>query len=198
MPEIITCPKCDRKLRVPDDLLGQAVKCPTCAATFTAAGAAAEPPPPPKPRADSVRRRPDTYDVETDDDRDDRRDDRDDYNDRPSRRRRRRYLEPHRGTTILVLGIVSFFVLGPILGPIAWIMGNNDLREMRAGRMDREGEGNTNAGRICGMIATIMSIVGIVGCCLFYAIMFAAMGAAGAGGGNPTPTPTPAPGGRRR
>lgn len=59
MPEIINCPQCERKLRVPDNLLGQAVKCPTCGTTFTAAGAAAEPapsfpsaaPPPPPPAA---------------------------------------------------------------------------------------------------------------------------------------------------
>jgi predicted Zn finger-like uncharacterized protein len=45
MPEIVNCPKCDRKLRVPDDLIGQAVKCPTCSETFTATIAAPEPPP---------------------------------------------------------------------------------------------------------------------------------------------------------
>jgi predicted Zn finger-like uncharacterized protein len=38
MPEIVSCPKCARQLRVPDDLLGKNVKCPACSATFTAAG----------------------------------------------------------------------------------------------------------------------------------------------------------------
>jgi hypothetical protein len=47
MPEIINCPQCERKLRVPDNLLGQQVKCPTCSVTFTAAAAPLEPPPPP-------------------------------------------------------------------------------------------------------------------------------------------------------
>jgi hypothetical protein len=42
-------------------------------------------------------------------------------------------------------------------------MGNNDLAEMRAGRMDPEGEGLTNAGRICGIIGTILMVV--AGCC---------------------------------
>ena len=42
------------------------------------------------------------------------------------------------------------------IGIIAWVMGSNDLSEMRAGRMDREGEGQTNGGRICGMIAVIV------------------------------------------
>lgn len=56
---------------------------------------------------------------------------------------------PHRGTTVLVLGIA------------AWVMGNNDLREMAAGRMDPSGRDLTNAGRICGMIAGIFAIVGV-------------------------------------
>jgi len=49
-------------------------------------------------------------------------------------------MKPHRGTLILVLGIVSIFVCGIILGPIAWVMGNNDLREMSAGTMDPSGK----------------------------------------------------------
>jgi predicted Zn finger-like uncharacterized protein len=37
MPIVIDCPFCERKLRVPDDLMGQKVKCPTCGTTFEAA-----------------------------------------------------------------------------------------------------------------------------------------------------------------
>jgi predicted Zn finger-like uncharacterized protein len=63
MPEIVNCPQCERKLRVPDNLLGQLVKCPTCSTTFTASAAPAEaaplvpesaapaPAPPPPPPA---------------------------------------------------------------------------------------------------------------------------------------------------
>jgi len=35
MPEIITCPDCGRKLRVPDELVGKKVKCPDCKVKFT-------------------------------------------------------------------------------------------------------------------------------------------------------------------
>src|SRR5438445_13406693 len=35
MPEIITCPDCGRKLRVPDTLVGKKVKCPDCNTKFT-------------------------------------------------------------------------------------------------------------------------------------------------------------------
>jgi hypothetical protein len=172
MQEIINCPSCQRKLQVPEALLGQDVQCPTCGATFTAtlggqtsAPAAAEPPAvgpqpdlerEPAPRRDPGRRHRDDYD------------DYDDYDDDYDRRRfrRRRDLVPHRGSTILTLGILSLVVCGPILGPIAWIMGNQDMAEIRAGRMDPEGESSTNAGRICGIIGTLLSIVGLVFFCL--------------------------------
>jgi predicted Zn finger-like uncharacterized protein len=36
MPEVVTCPQCERQLRVPDELVGQRVKCPTCGTNFTA------------------------------------------------------------------------------------------------------------------------------------------------------------------
>jgi hypothetical protein len=35
MPQIITCPDCGRKLRVPDELIGKQVKCPDCKMKFT-------------------------------------------------------------------------------------------------------------------------------------------------------------------
>jgi hypothetical protein len=41
-------------------------------------------------------------------------------------------------------------------------MGNNDLREIDAGRMDPSGRGLTQAGKICGMVGTILAIVAIV------------------------------------
>jgi hypothetical protein len=63
---------------------------------------------------------------------------------------------PHRGQTVMVLGILSLFVAPVILGPMAWIMGRNDLKEMDAGRMDRAGRDNTKAGVICGMVSTLL------------------------------------------
>src|SRR5262245_6951881 len=173
MANVINCPNCSRALRVPDDLLGQSVQCPSCQTTFTAnlpessrpSGRAAprdEPEEEPAPRRRAAR--------DEDDD------------DRPSRRSRR--LKPHRGDTIQLLGILSFFIAGPILGPMAWIMGNNDLKEMDAGRMDPAGRSATSTGRMCGMISTILCIVGLAiglgfgvlwfGCCCC-----SAMGGAG-------------------
>ena len=68
---------------------------------------------------------------------------------------------PHRGVLILVLGIVGI-VCCFICGIVAWVMGNNDLREMAAGRMDHEGQGLTQAGKICGMISVIIQVIGLV------------------------------------
>jgi len=71
---------------------------------------------------------------------------------------------------ILVLGILGL-VFCQILGIVAWVMGNGDLKEMDAGMMDPTGRGTTNAGRICGMIATILLIISaVVG--LVFAILF--------------------------
>ena len=70
-------------------------------------------------------------------------------------------MKPHRGTLILVLGILGLVLCAP-LGIVAWIMGKGDLREMDAGAMDPTGRSLTNAGKICGLIATILMIVGVV------------------------------------
>lgn len=63
-------------------------------------------------------------------------------------------LEPHRGTAILVLGILGlvFGLFGLPFGMIAWLWANKDLRKMDRGIMNPEGRGLTRAGRICGMI----------------------------------------------
>lgn len=70
-------------------------------------------------------------------------------------------LRPHRGVLILVLGILGI-VCCFICGIIAWVMGNNDLREIDAGRMDPSGRGLTQAGKICGMVGVILWIVMLV------------------------------------
>ncbi len=161
MPTTVDCPSCSRKLSVPDELLAKQVKCPSCGTIFTATASAgasdpvrAAPPAEEPPRPSQ--RRPPPREPEYEDERA-----YDDYDDEPPRRSgrgsyRRSNLAPHRGSTIMVLGILSLAVAGIILGPIAWIMGNNDMKEIRAGRMDPEGESNTNTGRICGMIATLL------------------------------------------
>ena len=71
-----------------------------------------------------------------------------------------RYLVPHRGGLILALGLIGFVVSCPIFSLMAWVMGSHDLNEMRAGRMDRQGEGMTQAGQVLGMILSALWILG--------------------------------------
>ena len=66
-------------------------------------------------------------------------------------------MQPHRGAVVLTLGIVGIVMCG-IPGIVAWVMGNNDLAEMKAGRMDPSGRGLTSAGRVLGIISLISSI----------------------------------------
>jgi hypothetical protein len=62
---------------------------------------------------------------------------------------------------ILVFGILGLVLCFPF-GIAAWIMGNGDLNEIRSGRMDPTGEGLTQAGRICGIVATVLALLGVV------------------------------------
>ena len=53
-----------------------------------------------------------------------------------------------------------------MLGPTAWILGQTDLKLMRAGQMDRSGEGMTQAGMILGMVMTILAAAVLTLFCL--------------------------------
>ena len=162
MAEIIACPTCQRKLQVPSELLGQTVQCPECKGTFAATAAPAEgavqstaPPPAPAVPEDAPAR-PSRRRFE---------DDEDDLPDLG----RRGALAPHRGGLILAFGVMSLVVCG-LFGPVAWVMGNADLAAMQAGTMDREGEGLTQAGRVLGMIASLLMILSVVGVCALFGI----------------------------
>jgi predicted Zn finger-like uncharacterized protein len=176
MQNTIPCPSCGRQLRVPDDLLGKLVKCPACTQTFTANLSTPTPPAegdvqpetyrpasPPPPLEDYPAESPAAGEEE-------------DYEPRPVRTgRRRRFQTEHRGALVLTLGILSLVVCS-VMGPIAWVMGNNDLTAMRAGRMDPSGEGITQAGRICGIIGSVKLGLELSVCCVWF-IFFAAAGA---------------------
>lgn len=78
-------------------------------------------------------------------------------------------LTPHRGVLVLVLGIVALVVCQPI-GIAAWIMGNNDLREIDAGRMDPEGRSLTQIGRILGIIGVVLFVLGVIATIAMFAL----------------------------
>ncbi|HSM44910.1 MAG TPA: DUF4190 domain-containing protein [Acidimicrobiia bacterium] len=76
------------------------------------------------------------------------------------------YPESSQATTILVLGIIGV-VLCQFLGPVAWVMGNSELQAIDAGRRAPENRGTANAGRILGIIGTVLLVLGIVFTVLF-------------------------------
>ena len=70
-------------------------------------------------------------------------------------------MKPHRGTLILILGILSLIICQPV-GIAAWIMGNADLKQIAAGTMDPEGKSLTQIGKILGIIAVVRMVIGVV------------------------------------
>ncbi|MCG8602581.1 MAG: hypothetical protein MI807_20725 [Verrucomicrobiales bacterium] len=90
-------------------------------------------------------------------------------------------MEPHRGTTILVLGILGI-VLCQICGIIAWVMANKDIPKMEAGTMDPEGLGQANAGKICGIISVILLALGLVFAVIYFIFIAAIVGGAASQG----------------
>jgi hypothetical protein len=60
--------------------------------------------------------------------------------------------------TSLVLGVLSLFCC-PLLAPIAWYLGNQELKAIREGRSPATGEGIAKAGMILGIIGTIWFVL---------------------------------------
>jgi tetratricopeptide (TPR) repeat protein len=71
------------------------------------------------------------------------------------------------GTTILVLGILSIVCLY-ILGPIAWIMGNNALKTLdQYPYADQSQRGTVIAGRVTGIIGTVFLAISVLSWIIF-------------------------------
>jgi len=79
------------------------------------------------------------------------------------------YAYQSQASTVMVLGILSLVVCG-LLGPIAWSMGNTELGRIDRGEADPSARGSAVAGRICGMIASIILIIGVVAVVLLFGI----------------------------
>lgn len=159
MPVIVACPSCGGQLRVADALRGQKVRCPACNHIFDSEAPTHLAPPD----------RPLDLDIDVPDIR---------------RRAPRRDAEPDRGAIVLSLGIISLATvmvwcvapLGAILGLVAWIMGQTDLRKMKSGQMDDQGRGMTQAGWICGILGLVLNGLMTLGCgvlvgCIWYSEM---------------------------
>ncbi len=78
--------------------------------------------------------------------------------------------EHPQGTIVLVLGIVGIFV--GICAPIAWILGNKALGEIRASGVTYSNESQIKTGRMLGKVFTIIYIVLIVLYIVFFIVIF--------------------------
>jgi hypothetical protein len=76
------------------------------------------------------------------------------------------YPEQSQAVTVLVLGILSI-VACQILGPFAWKMGNDELKAIAEQRRSPEGLSMAQAGRVCGIVGTVL--LGLV--ILFFALL---------------------------
>lgn len=161
MPIELTCSGCGQTLRVGDEHAGKKARCPQCGAIvsvpaaetppsgslgpspFDDSGGADEPVNPfsdfPEPSANPYQSPTTPVDIKT-----------------PY------HYKPHRGGLILTLGILGIFCCGP-LGIVAWVMGSSDLKEIRAGQMDPDGQSLTQAGMIVGIVATVLLAIGVIG-----------------------------------
>jgi predicted Zn finger-like uncharacterized protein len=96
------------------------------------------------------------------------------------RRLPRRDAEPDRGAVVLALGIISLagtviYCAAPLwalLGLVAWIMGQTDLRKMKRGVMDDNGRSITKAGWICGILGVAINGLWILGCGTIFGVMW--------------------------
>jgi hypothetical protein len=202
---IIDCPSCCRKLQVPDELLGKAVRCPTCEHTFQST-AVQEPPTPPSasPLAPQTTAGDKPMPPISPEKFEDGEEDNERSWSEPQQFQGRRDAEPHRGTLILVLGIVSIVasalggcmvglggLIGLPLGIAAWVMGRRDLIKMRESSMDDGGKELTKAGWVCGIIGTIMGSVCSLGFLVYVGFIFTMITTARRL--PPPPMPAPAP-----
>ncbi len=86
----------------------------------------------------------------------------------------RRDTHPHRGGTLLTMGIVGLvlalipcplvFPFGLGLGVAAWLMASGDLRAIRANEMDAEGQSMTRASWVLGIIGTVAGTLMLLTC----------------------------------
>ena len=67
-----------------------------------------------------------------------------------------------RATLILVLGILSIPCCGLFTGIPAIILGRNALAEIDGAPGQYGGRGQVNAGYICGIVGTVLSVLGII------------------------------------
>ncbi len=167
---IASCSSCQAQFQVSSDLVGKQGRCPQCQATFTIGGSsqspnpdprqpgAALPPPSADPRQPGSVPHPQQYPPQQ------QFPPQQQYYGAPMGMASGR-MEPHRGGTILALGLIGFFLFLPLC-IVAIVMGKADLKKMDAGLMDPSGRGSTNVGVIMSWIAIGLTIAAFALICV--------------------------------
>ncbi len=171
MPVNITCPNCQKTLRLPENLMGKRVRCPGCQEVFTAEDPEAGVEPVEEQEEEAIQEERPSRPARR---RRREREEDEDYEDEP----RRAHGRPHRGGVILTLGILTLALgclcvfLNWILGGIAISMANADLAAMAQGKMDRSGQGMTNTGKILAIVGLILwTVLWVLSIILRFAVL---------------------------
>ena len=61
----------------------------------------------------------------------------------------------------MVLGILGLVLCG-VIGPFAWVMGSKAVKQIDANPNAYSGRGEANAGKIMGIVGTVLLILGVV------------------------------------
>jgi heme/copper-type cytochrome/quinol oxidase subunit 2 len=72
-----------------------------------------------------------------------------------------RNIEPNRGGTIFIMGILSLAFCWP-LGLVAWLMGRTDLANMRTGTTSSERKSLVQIGMFLGLVGMLIPIITII------------------------------------
>ena len=80
-------------------------------------------------------------------------------------------LLPHRGTLVLVMGILSWSCC--VFGVVAWYLGSQDIKQMNAGRMDPSGLTLTKAGYWIGVCSLLLQLLVFVGYLVVFVLFVA-------------------------
>jgi predicted Zn finger-like uncharacterized protein len=145
MPQLVSCPHCQRQLNVPDALLGKNVKCPSCQNTFTATAAGAGSESAAESSTGAAR-------------------------EEAAGGGGTGGMRPHRGMLILILGIVGvlpcFVCAHWVCAALAVYFGHTDLKAMDRGEIDPAGRGLTKIGWILGIVGLVFLALEICSGCI--------------------------------
>lgn len=107
-------------------------------------------------------------------------------------------VRPHRGGTVLALGILSITTAGAcgvglILSIVGLVMGNRELRGMNSGQIDPAGRNFAATGRNCSIIGLVIAVLMLLLGLLYAGAVAAVIAGAASQASRATPPPQTGP-----